>query len=371
MPLLVISPFARTGYISSKQAEFSSLAKFVLHNWSLPSLGQRDALAETSNLRDFFDFERRPHKPFLQDLIPAPSMVGVLGNVPPYKGAVHPQVGGPSTSFQFTALYVQPTAPDVATVVIDGTPYPMSPVGPAPAPYSGTVYQYDTPLSVGTHNFLFSFTNQGTTEVLPFNGLEWPVTVMPFDVTDVSPEQTPLLRAPQVFAATYVSPSGSPPALAEVDIDGQAHTLTSTPENPALFQYETNQLSTGEHYYRFRFSDGTATGVYEDARAQVISTFVLEGGAVTPSKGHTTTEFTYTVEYVHNAGVAPTTALVYVDGTPYAMSLVSGSLKKGATYSSTMTLPVGSHEYYFVFNAGRWAYAAPFGPGMLHGPTVS
>jgi phospholipase C len=371
VPLLVISPFARTGYISNKQAEFSSLAKFVLHNWSLPSLGQRDALKETSNLRDFFDFDRKPHKPFLQNLIPAPAMLEVLGNVPPYKGAVHPQVGGPSNPFEFIAVYVLPTPPDVASVVIDGTPYPMTAIGPAPAPYSGTVYQYITPLSVGTHNFLFSFTSQGTTEVLPFNGLEWPITVMPFDVSDVSPVQTPLLGDPQVFAATYVSPSGLPPALAEVDIDGQAYTLTSTSGNSALFQYETTQLSTGEHYYRFRFSDGTATGVYEGVPTQVISTFVLDGGAVTPSKGSTTTGFTFTVGYVHSAGLAPTSALVYVDGTPYAMSLASGSLSAGATFTKTMTLAVGSHEYFFVFNDGQWSYAAPFGPGMLHGPTVS
>jgi len=371
VPLLVISPFARTGYISHKQGEFSSLAKFVLHNWALPSLGQRDALKETSNLRDFFDFDRSPQKPFLQNLIPAPSMLGVFGNVPPYHGAVDPQVGGPSTTFEFIALYVLPTPPDVATVVIDGTAYPMTPIGPAPAPYSGTVYRYNTPLSVGAHSFLFSFTSQGTTEVLPYNGLQWPVTVMPFDVSDVSPVQTPLLGAPQVFAATYASPSGLPPALAEVDVDGQAHTLTSTPANPALFQYQTTQLSTGEHYYRFRFSDGTNTGVYEGAPTQVISTFVLSGGAVTPSKGHVTTVFTFSVGYVHSAGLAPTSAMVYVDGTPHAMTLASGSPSTGATYSTTMTLAVGSHEYFFVFNDGRWAYAAPFGPGILHGPTVS
>jgi phospholipase C len=371
VPLLVISPYARTGFISHKQAEFSSLAKFVLKNWSLPSLGQRDSLKETSDLRDFFDFKRIPHKPFLQKLIPAPSMLGVFGNVPPYHGAVSPQVGGPSTTFQFIALYVPTSPPDVATVVIDGTPYPMTAIGPAPGPDVGTVYQYETALTVGTHAFHFSFTSQGTTEVLPFNDMQWPIEVVPFDVTDVSPVPSPLLGTPQVFAATYVSPTGLPPALAEVDVDGQTQPLTQSTTDPTLFQYEAAGLSTGQHYYRFRFSDGTVTAVYEKEPTQVISTFVLHGGAVTPSQGTATTEFTFSVGYIHSAGLAPTSALVYVDGTAYAMTLASGSPSTGASYTRTMTLSAGKHAYFFVFSDGTWSYALPFGPLVNHGPTVS
>ncbi len=49
VPLLVISPWAKPGYISddgypSQQGEFSSFDKFIEENWGIPSLEGRDSL---------------------------------------------------------------------------------------------------------------------------------------------------------------------------------------------------------------------------------------------------------------------------------------------------------------------------------------
>jgi len=58
VPLIVISPYAKAGYISHQLGEFSSFVKFVERNWSLPNLGQRDANTSISDLFDYFDFNQ-------------------------------------------------------------------------------------------------------------------------------------------------------------------------------------------------------------------------------------------------------------------------------------------------------------------------
>ncbi len=65
VPLLVISPFAKQGYISHQQGEFASFDKFIEEDFGLPSLGQRDALPQTSDLMDYFDFSQTPQPPML------------------------------------------------------------------------------------------------------------------------------------------------------------------------------------------------------------------------------------------------------------------------------------------------------------------
>ncbi len=53
-PLLLVSPYAKRGYIDHNQADFTSQLAFIEHNWSLPPLSSRDAAAYP--LADAFDF---------------------------------------------------------------------------------------------------------------------------------------------------------------------------------------------------------------------------------------------------------------------------------------------------------------------------
>jgi phospholipase C len=61
VPLIVVSPFAKPGYIAHEPYEFGSIVKFVEDNWDLGRLGTTD---ETSSdfADDFFDFKREPRK---------------------------------------------------------------------------------------------------------------------------------------------------------------------------------------------------------------------------------------------------------------------------------------------------------------------
>ncbi len=79
----------------------------------------------------------------------------------------------------------------------------------------------------------------------------------------------------------------------------------------------------------------------------------LPSGIVVPYTGDPGETFTYIANYYHAGGVAPTQALVYINGVPYNMSLSSGAAANG-TYRYTTALGEGPHEYYFhfIFDSG-------------------
>ena len=58
VPLLVISPYAKPGYVSHVQHEFGSILHFTEETFGLPSLGQADARAD--DLADCFNAAARP-----------------------------------------------------------------------------------------------------------------------------------------------------------------------------------------------------------------------------------------------------------------------------------------------------------------------
>jgi phospholipase C len=58
VPLLIVSPWARRGYIDSTTYEFSSVLKFIETLFDLPSLTERDRSAD--DMLGAFDFETTP-----------------------------------------------------------------------------------------------------------------------------------------------------------------------------------------------------------------------------------------------------------------------------------------------------------------------
>lgn len=63
VPFLIISPYAKPGYISHTHYEFSSVLKFVEELFQLPTLGTRDANA--SDITDAFNFFQTPLQPLI------------------------------------------------------------------------------------------------------------------------------------------------------------------------------------------------------------------------------------------------------------------------------------------------------------------
>jgi phospholipase C len=63
VPCLIISPYARQGYIDGTLSDFTSTLKFIETLYSLAPLSTRDAAA--SNLMEAFDFSQSPRPPLL------------------------------------------------------------------------------------------------------------------------------------------------------------------------------------------------------------------------------------------------------------------------------------------------------------------
>jgi phospholipase C len=63
VPLLIISPWAKAGYISHTTLEFSSVLKFIETRFGLSPLTQRDA--DANNVFDCFDFSQPPLPPMI------------------------------------------------------------------------------------------------------------------------------------------------------------------------------------------------------------------------------------------------------------------------------------------------------------------
>jgi len=63
VPLLIISPYAKRGYISHTVYEHSSILKFVETRYALPPLTLRDSAS--SNMLDSFDFTQPPQPPLV------------------------------------------------------------------------------------------------------------------------------------------------------------------------------------------------------------------------------------------------------------------------------------------------------------------
>ncbi|MGA9161643.1 MAG: alkaline phosphatase family protein [Actinomycetota bacterium] len=84
VPTLLISPYARKGYVDHAEAEFSTPLKFIEDNWGLPYLTQR--IQRTHNFEHAFAFGRNPRT----DARPLPQIANCYGKPSEYPGDTYP-----------------------------------------------------------------------------------------------------------------------------------------------------------------------------------------------------------------------------------------------------------------------------------------
>lgn len=376
VPLLVISPYAKQGYISHQLSEFSSFVKFVEDDFGLTNLGNRDALTTISDLMDYFDFSQTPQLPLIINPLPFSNTLQVPTQVS--KNSVNPPVGGTTSTYTYDIAYMQSSTPTVHNVIIDGVAHAMSPVMSIKG---GELYQYSTSLGVGNHNYSFTFSEVPSGAVhLPDNGIPFPgPEVHPFFV-DTDHAKIPLTVLPGqavTYNVTYTSPSNTAPMLAQVFIDGVAHNMSSTGGTDYVhgvtFTYKATSLSAGEHYTVFHFDDGSGAATYPGKMIPQVTPILLSNTSVNPTSGTTATMFTFQTKYMEVNNIAPTQAVLYVDTTPYTMTYVSGSYNKGALFQVQTTLPTGNHTFYVVFSDSTSSWGDPRarkGHAAYQGPDV-
>jgi phospholipase C len=120
VPLIVISPYARPGYISHTEYEFASVLKFIEDRFGLPTLGDRDANA--NDMQDAFNFDQTPLSPLVlsQRTCPPLGPWVSLGNKKVSFGNV--TVGTSSTITR--TLYSQGTsAVHIRSITVDNAQY--------------------------------------------------------------------------------------------------------------------------------------------------------------------------------------------------------------------------------------------------------
>jgi phospholipase C len=61
VPMIVISPYSKDGFVSGELGEFSSVLRFIEDNWRLTQLTHRDR--EATPMHTAFDFEQEPRPP--------------------------------------------------------------------------------------------------------------------------------------------------------------------------------------------------------------------------------------------------------------------------------------------------------------------
>jgi phospholipase C len=60
VPMIIVSPYAKKGYVAHTRYEFGSVLKFIESTFDLPSLGTTDRRA--TDITDAFDFSQRPRR---------------------------------------------------------------------------------------------------------------------------------------------------------------------------------------------------------------------------------------------------------------------------------------------------------------------
>jgi phospholipase C len=378
VPLLVISPWAKPGYISSQQGEFASFDKFIEEVFGLPSLGQRDSLAATSDLMDYFNFAQTPDPKLIEPQLAYSNVLSVpnVGDAAigsSHAGTVSPTSGGPDTTFTFAVMWNSTATPATAKAVVDGSQtVPLSFVKKV-----GKLNEYEgtTKLAPGPHTYRFRFGAGGKSYQLPLNSVPFSgPQVLPYNITGfkVTPGNgAQQLGQPVAFSLTYKSPAGKTPVTANIDIDNNIHALNAVSGTAAKgihYQYTTPHLTQGTHYFTLQFDDGSGLQTIQKYSVDITPIY-LQNSKVSPTSGTTSTNFTFATTYT---GPDPATEVdVVVNGTSHPMNLISGNPTTGALYQATLTLPAGSHNFAFYATDGTNEWSDPPTPGLYTGLTVS
>jgi len=112
VPMIIISPYAKAGYISHTQYELSSVLKFIEERFNLPALTARDANANDTT--DSFNFNQTPLPPLVlsQRTCPLNSDSNVY-----FGGQV---VGTASPAYTVTLTNIRGTSITVSNIAITG-----------------------------------------------------------------------------------------------------------------------------------------------------------------------------------------------------------------------------------------------------------
>ena len=116
VPFLVISPYAKAGYVSHTQYELASILKFIEERFGLPPLTSRDANA--NDVTDAFDFTQKARSPLILNTRSCPAGGWASTRALSFNS---PAVGQAAPAQSFTVKSTNGVPLKISTVAITGT----------------------------------------------------------------------------------------------------------------------------------------------------------------------------------------------------------------------------------------------------------
>jgi phospholipase C len=157
VPMLIISPYAKTGYVSHTMYEFSSVLKFIEERFGLPPLTSRDANA--NDIQDSFDFTQTARAP----LVLQPRVCPIASTTNLLFGS---QVTNTTSLAQVVTLTNGTATPlTVSNITATGDFSPSSKCTSSKIPVGGKcqINVYFTPTTTGTRTGTLTITDSDVT----------------------------------------------------------------------------------------------------------------------------------------------------------------------------------------------------------------
>jgi len=213
---------------------------------------------------------------------------------------VTPEEGDQTTEFSFTVDYQDPEGDPAqfCKVFIDEKEYLMAPGNGTWS--DGKKYTFSTQLQEGSHDYYFECSDGITTVSLPLTG------VFPGPVVEVVENKAPRLKEWGIepgtgdeetkftFSITYLDKDDDEPTIFQIVIDEDEYDMRGEGDDYSggvVFTL-TGTFSAGDHYFYFKFSDGTDETRYpvnEDLSVYVEKSPVDEQSINSESKDNTLT----------------------------------------------------------------------------------
>jgi phospholipase C len=184
VPALVISPYAKPGYISHVQYDHTSILKFIETQFGLASLTARDAAA--ADFSDAFDFTQTPLAGLTLQTrhCPAASPASIT-YLPELVGTSSKIAQVVLSNFNSTTMSISSIVANNDFTETNNCGTNLKPYSPTNGPYTCTISLKFTPSAAGNRSGTLTITDSDSTspQVIPLSGTSTWITTTPTLVT--------------------------------------------------------------------------------------------------------------------------------------------------------------------------------------------
>ncbi len=338
VPLIVISPYAKPGYISSTQYEFSSVLKFIEERFNLPPLTSRDA--DANDTTDSFDFSQAPLPP----LVLAPQtcpIISATGGIT-FGGQA---VNTVSPAFSVNLTNVRATDITVSSISVTGDFREVNNCTTLEPNQGCKINVHFRPLQTGFCSGALTVVDNDVTspQVIPLTGVGGNVTLTPYLYPGLN-FQTVIVGAtskPQTVTLTNTGTSTlSITSIATVGEFSESNTCGSSIPAGGLCTVQVSEAPTtsGTLYGNLAVTDDDPTGQQMVRLAGTGTSVVLTPGSLNFGDVAVNTTSSPKAITLKNAGVTALNVAVIQSSTYFADTNTCGNLlAAGSSCSISVT----------------------------------